>query len=302
MVFKDSDFISKDKPELDFILHKWSKRVSQDNRLLLGTAIDRFRFDPENKPFTRERFYAWALSEAVPATLQDAADGSAGLTVAAGSTARGSADGNSGGAAGADGKPTFFGIPRLALIIAAAVILIILILLFFRGCGFSLNGGWGNPRAADSRLQGVAGEAGAFPETLAPVETVTQETAEADLERTVSISGLPREALIIYFEPDVSNSLTAAEDLKVIALISALRLFEAGSMTVTGHAAAVGYPEGERNVSELRSRFIAERLRSAGVPGTITLRTTGEGSMKMVSGSDIETARRLSRRIEITVP
>lgn len=293
MVFKDSDFISKDKPELNFILQKWNKRVVQDNRLILGKAIDSFRFDPENKPFTRERFYAWAQADGVPARLEDDADGSAGLSVAEGTPSGG----------GAAGKPPLAGI-RLILILAAAVVLIILTALFIRGCDSSLSLGWINnsSRDADASEQEATGKTGEYPETHAPVETVTMETAEADLDRTVSISGLPREALIIYFEPDIFNQLTTAEDLKVMTLISALKLFEAGSMTVTGHAAAIGYPEGERNVSESRARFIAERLRSAGVSGAITLRTTGEGSLRMVSNRNIETARRLSRRIEITVP
>lgn len=281
MVFKDSGFISKDKPELDFILHKWNKRVVQDNRLILGKAIDSFRFDPENKPFTHERFYAWAQTDGVPTRLEDAAEGTG----------------------GASGKQSLAG-NRLVLILAAAVVLIILAAFFIRGCDSSLSLGWinDNSRGADGSEQEADGKAGEYSETNAPVETVTMEKAEADLDRTVSISGLPREALTIYFEPDVFNQLTAAEDMKVTTLISALKLFEEGSMTVTGHAAAIGYPEGERNVSESRARFIAERLRSAGVSGAITLRTTGEGSLRMVSNSNIETARRLSRRIEITVP
>lgn len=289
MVYKDSDFISKDKPELNFILHKWNKRVVQDNRLLLGKAIDSFRFDPENKPFTRERFYAWAQAEGVPARLEDDDNSSAGLNTPSD---------------GAAGKPPLAGIPRIVLILAAAAVLIILAALIIRGCGSSLNVGWisNSSRGVDGSEQEAAGKIGESSEALIPVETVTMETAEADLNRTVSTSGLPREALIIYFEPDVFNQLSAAEDLKVITLISALKLFEEGSMTVTGHAAAIGYPEGERNVSESRARFIAERLRSAGVSGAITLRTTGEGSLRMVSNSNIETARRLSRRIEITVP
>jgi len=302
MAFKETDPVTKEKKTLDFILRRWNKKDSQENRALLVAGIDEFRLDRDNRPWNFSGFYSFADSTGLRGRLTDASDGR---------HVHGVSGMDSSGFAVADAPPVGGKAVRImGLVLVVLAVLVVFALVWHLTSGFA--GIWVRESdAASATLEGQAGGgtlgSAEFdpllddPESV-PVELVTHEQAEADLERTVSLSGLPRDALIIYFDPDVYNRLEAVEDLKLVRLIGALKLFTAGSLTVTGHAASIGFPAGERYVSESRSRFIATRLRAAGISGDITLRTTGEGATLMITDADMERARQLSRRIEVTVP
>jgi len=70
MGFSDADFISKEKHELDYVLKKWEKRTTQANRDILSNALDEFRKDPANSPYTRDIFYSWAEKTALKPKLE----------------------------------------------------------------------------------------------------------------------------------------------------------------------------------------------------------------------------------------
>lgn len=302
MAFKETDPVTKDKKTMDFILRRWNKKDSQDNRTVLAAGIDEFRQNLDNRPWSFSGFYTFADSTGLRGRLADTSDGGRGP----GASGMDSAGLSAADAPAVGGKA----VRIMGLVLVILAVLVVLALLWHFTVGFTGSSSRGSAAAsgalAGQAVDGTAGSAEFDPllddPDSVPVELVSHEQAEADLDRTVSLSGLPRDALIIYFEPDVYNRLEAAEDIKLVRLISALQLFTAGSLTVTGHAASIGYPQGERYVSESRSRFIASRLRAAGISANITLRTTGEGATRMITDEDIERARQLSRRIEVTVP
>jgi hypothetical protein len=60
MAFSDADQISTEEHELDYVLSKWGERTTKANRAILAAELGRFKADPENKPWTRTLFYAWA--------------------------------------------------------------------------------------------------------------------------------------------------------------------------------------------------------------------------------------------------
>ena len=56
---KDSDTISKETHELNYLLKKWNKRQSQGNRDKLVAKIDEFNANKNYRSHNREDFYAY---------------------------------------------------------------------------------------------------------------------------------------------------------------------------------------------------------------------------------------------------
>jgi hypothetical protein len=75
MDFEEKDFVSKEKHELDYLLGKWGKRASDENRDMLIEALDRFRAEAGFSPHKREQFYAFAEEVGLLERLEDRAEG-----------------------------------------------------------------------------------------------------------------------------------------------------------------------------------------------------------------------------------
>lgn len=56
---KDSEMISKEEHELNYLLKKWGKRQSIENRQKLTKKLDEFNDDPNYRTSNREDFYRY---------------------------------------------------------------------------------------------------------------------------------------------------------------------------------------------------------------------------------------------------
>ena len=56
---KDSDMISKEEHELNYLLKKWEKKQSIANRNKLIKKLDEFNADPNYRNSNREDFYRY---------------------------------------------------------------------------------------------------------------------------------------------------------------------------------------------------------------------------------------------------
>jgi len=59
MAFKDSDFISKDDHELNYVLKKYSKRQTKGNRFSLLESLRAFKNNSGYAPHNRRDFYRY---------------------------------------------------------------------------------------------------------------------------------------------------------------------------------------------------------------------------------------------------
>ena len=59
IVMKDSDMISKEEHELNYLLKKWEKKQSIANRNKLIKKLDEFNADPNYRNSNREDFYRY---------------------------------------------------------------------------------------------------------------------------------------------------------------------------------------------------------------------------------------------------
>jgi hypothetical protein len=75
MDFEEKDFVSKEKHELDYLLGKWGKRASDENRDMLIEALDRFRAEAGFSPHKREQFYAFVEEVGLLERLEDREEG-----------------------------------------------------------------------------------------------------------------------------------------------------------------------------------------------------------------------------------
>ena len=59
MTFKDADYIAKDEHELNYVLKKYGKRQTQENRAKFEEMLDAFRDDAAYEPHKRADFYRY---------------------------------------------------------------------------------------------------------------------------------------------------------------------------------------------------------------------------------------------------
>lgn len=287
MAFNDSDFISKEEHELDYVLKKWGKRGTGANRQTLIKALDEFNRDPAYPAHTRKDFYAWAEGKAFMNALESSSGSSdssrAGSTVASErKLSQRSTDG------GKKKMPWW-----LWLIIAIVVILVVLF--FLRSCdSCSANKARAVAASANAQLVAPATETTTVPEPSAPVAPAS---TAAPLARTLDLSGIPIDALTIRFKPDSGSELADGYAEKLAALAAILSPFDVGSIVLTGHSASVGYPKGEMLVSEARAKMVADYLRKAGLASGITVQTVGKGAQEPMGLGD----RALNRRVVLSL-
>ncbi len=56
---KDSEMISKEEHELNYLLRKWGRKQSKANRERLTKKLDEFNADPNYRNSNREDFYRY---------------------------------------------------------------------------------------------------------------------------------------------------------------------------------------------------------------------------------------------------
>lgn len=56
---KDAEMISKEEHELNYLLKKWGKKQSIENREKLSKKLDEFNADPNYRTHNREDFYRY---------------------------------------------------------------------------------------------------------------------------------------------------------------------------------------------------------------------------------------------------
>jgi len=273
MAFSDKDFISTEKHELDYVLRKWSKRTTQENRDKLVEALDAFNADASLEPHLREQFYEYAERTGLLARLA-AKEGEESATFAPASAKAAVPD------TAPSAKKKF---PWWWILIAIVVIVLAIILL--RSCGGC---------SAASPAQSAA----AVPAPSATAQPAA--AAAAPAPKRLTLEALPQASLAIRFLPNSTTMLAAGEEAKLAALIAAFKAFDEGELAVVGHAAGIGYPAGEERVSEGRAKYIAKRLSDAGLASGIKVSAEWRGASNMLPGSG-EAARAASRRVEILV-
>lgn len=292
MAFTDSDFISKEDHELDYVLKKWGKRGTAENRRVLSGALDEFNRDPAYPAHTRKDFYEWAKGRSFVASLADTKAGDGTVASSSGTVAMNKASGAS--ASGGEGKKK---LPWwLWLIIAVLVVLVVLF--FLRACDSCSD----NARRADE--QADSAQASQSVAAVEPAEAAAQAAdasalapAAAPVLRALDLSGIPADALTIRFKPNSDSELADGYAEKLSALAALLSPFDTGSIVLTGHCASIGYPAGEMRVSEGRAAMVAEYLRKAGLASGITVRTVGKGATELLSRSD----KALNRRVVLSL-
>ena len=70
MTFKDSEYIAKDEHELNYVLKKYEKRQTQENRVKFADMLDAFRKDDSYKPHKRDDFYRYIAATKCFDTLE----------------------------------------------------------------------------------------------------------------------------------------------------------------------------------------------------------------------------------------
>jgi outer membrane protein OmpA-like peptidoglycan-associated protein len=271
MAFKDGDFISKERHELDYVLRTWNRRATQANRDTLIRALDSFNGDPSLAPHKREQFYAYADSTGLKAKLE-AKEGAEAKALAAAATTDEESQ-----ASRTRKFPWWW--------ILVAILLIVLVIVLLRacgGCGASSPGTTSSQAAPTEAAEAQAPAAAASPQQAAPAS------------RRFSLGDLPTASLAIRFRPNATDELVAGEEAKLQALILALRAFDEGELIVTGHAAGIGYPKGEMAVSEGRAAYIAGRLALSGLAAGMKISSSARGAASPLR--DMAS----SRRVEIS--
>jgi outer membrane protein OmpA-like peptidoglycan-associated protein len=104
----------------------------------------------------------------------------------------------------------------------------------------------------------------------------------------------------IQFEAD-SARLKAPELAKVARIAELLKRYPDRDITVAGHAAAAGYADGRKKLSEDRAKAVAERLISLGARLPDHVRATGYGDGRPLADNATEAGRARNRRVEITI-
>lgn len=304
MAYADSDFISKEQHELDYVLRKWGKRTTRANRTILEDALDRFSGDSAWAPFTRDLFYSYAEKTGLKAKLESADRSASAETGAEASAAPESAESTS----NKTRVPWW-------IILVIVILVILLLALLVRTCSIpqptptTISSGTSSvlpePAVMSSAPAAPAAPASAGENGADAADRGVQPrgavSAPEPAARPLSLSDLPADSLAIRFEPNVTDTLQPAEMAKLKALAKTLAGFGSGTLTITGHSARIGYAEGERAVSLARARFVERYLRDAGVPQAITLDAGGKGSAEPISAANPAESLRLSRRVEIGV-
>lgn len=66
----DRDLISTEEHELNYVLKKWEKRQTKENREKLTAALKAFNKDAGYKPHNRENFYKYADDKKIKKGLE----------------------------------------------------------------------------------------------------------------------------------------------------------------------------------------------------------------------------------------
>jgi outer membrane protein OmpA-like peptidoglycan-associated protein len=103
----------------------------------------------------------------------------------------------------------------------------------------------------------------------------------------------------IRFIPDTASFLPE-EQPRLDTIAQALKKVPDRSILVEGHTAAVGFPEGEMELSVERARKMIEELAARGIPASRFI-YKGWGGLKPLGDNSSEEGRRLNRRVEITI-
>ncbi|MBN1519497.1 MAG: OmpA family protein [Spirochaetales bacterium] len=142
------------------------------------------------------------------------------------------------------------------------------------------------------------------PEAPASLPTATQSAPApepAPAVRALKAADIPESARILRFLADSPDALAPGGETALAALIQALSGVDEGNLVLVGHAADIGYPEGQERLSAARAEWVAARLRASGLPSGVVIRTEGRGAADMIADPDPERAMELSRRVEVRV-
>ncbi|HOJ49725.1 MAG TPA: hypothetical protein PKW55_02835 [Spirochaetota bacterium] len=66
----DKDLVSKEEHELNYVLKKYNKRQTKENREKLVESLDNFNKDSNYKPHNRENFYKYIEEKGILSTLE----------------------------------------------------------------------------------------------------------------------------------------------------------------------------------------------------------------------------------------
>ena len=137
---------------------------------------------------------------------------------------------------------------------------------------------------------------------IATSTTVATGTATGPAPAYEVVPGERGVVLLLYdlrFVPDGAD-LLPSERGRLDAIAEALKRLPERSFLVEGHAADVGRPQGQYELSRDRARRIVDELAVRGLPaGRFVFR--GLGADQPIAPNDTEQGRARNRRVEITI-
>lgn len=170
------------------------------------------------------------------------------------------------------------------------------------GAAASGSGAAPSPGAGSAGAAPPAGASSAPAAVIVPPAADTGGSAAGDTPAFELSQGERGVVLLLYdlrFAPD-SAELLPGERGRLDAIADALKRIPERSFLVEGHAAELGRPQGQQELSEARAKRIADELAARGIPASRLL-YRGLGATRPIAPNDNEAGRARNRRVEITV-
>jgi len=324
MGFSDADFISKEKHELDYVLRKWEKRTTQANRDILANALDVFRKDKANSPFTRDIFYQWAertglktkfeardaalsqdeiqteeIKKEVTEVLQaeqknqenkQQTDNTENKKKVAEEIKQSQNNTQKTEKLVQDQKTNQENTQFQKQSSGPAKKRrpwwkwIFIAILLIAVILLIVFLMRGCSKTSDNNANTDSGKPGNIITAVKKDKILTQKD-------------LPQAALTLRFKANSASLLMQGEEDKLIALIKTLNAFDSGILVLSGWCANFGDPSLNQPFSQKRADYIKQRISQAGIPSGITLKAIGRGAVTAKGQDDFAS----SRQVEVSV-
>jgi|GEM_PF-835997 len=294
----DRDLVSSEDHEMNYLLRKWDKKQSKENRETLVEKLKEFKHDDDYQPHNRESFYKYVDDNDVKSLLEDAdiddddtmvesdeddteveivktviKDDNVQKTIV---ETEKTIVSNTGSGIQAEQKKSI--LPLIFMIIAA-VIIILLILLGVYICKKNPNL-FGQKQKTEEIKEN----------TVVKDEEVKEDTAELLMQAIKNNTP-------IYFIAN-KTTLLEGENAKISNIISELKKHDKVKLLIEGHTAKIGKPENELKLSINRAKLIKNMINKE---VSVEIETKGYGSKKEAVANPDKNEMKLNRRVEISI-
>lgn len=336
---KDSELISSQTHELNYLLKKWGKKQSRENRQILRDTLKDFRADEAYKPHTREYFYKYVEDHDILNLLEDVEKkkspgrkrivpdvdmddltvdepymhkagkkkikikkpGKQKIQIQDLTTFKNRKTGGKmpGEKVGKPGEVSTRGLNENSK--KKFLLLLIIILIVILIITIITVGTCMYQNAQAKKTDPSAGE---------DTTGVVQPTDDNDQE---GVPGIEKERYTrdtlkdyigtctpIYFKGDL-DEFRKGEDVKIEKLATYLDNYANVDLSIEGHTASIGQPENEMDLSRKRASHVADFLQQKTGKVNLTIKTTGYGAAMEVIKNPTKNEMKLNRRVEIVV-